>query len=170
MSALIFKAITVLVKTTAKPFIAWISHYNKQMLRESTNSFHNFVKNRMINIGQSYNYYYTKFNRKILRLKANDPIKLLSEDKAMEKGVEFVSEIIVYLIIIGIPIYELKKAMQNKSDLAIEEKYTFIKIKSNIESSKEGNLYLKNKLDEIDDKINRLKKENEKQRKLSRRL
>jgi hypothetical protein len=88
----------------------------------------------------------------------------------MEKGVEFVSEIIVYLIIIGIPIYELKKAMQNKSDLAIEEKYTFIKIKSNIESSKEGNLYLKNKLDEIDDKINRLKKENEKQRKLSRRL
>lgn len=160
MSALIFKAVTVIVKTTAKPFIAWMSHYNKQMLRESTNSFHNFIKNRMINIGQSYNYYYTKFNRKILRLKANDPIKLLSEDKAMEKGVEFVSEVVVYLIILGIPIYELIKMLQYKADVAIEEKYTFIKIKSAIESNKENNLYLSNKLNEIDEKIEKIKKAN----------
>ncbi len=123
MSLVVVKIITIIIKTTAKPIISWLTHYNKLILKESTKKEIEFIKKKLYVVGQNYNFYLTKFNRIILRLNTKDPIKMLSEEKAIEKGVEFLSELILYSIIITIPILEIRKAaIQKKKEKLIEDK------------------------------------------------
>lgn len=160
MSLIIIKAITILVKTTAKPIVSWISYYNKIVLRESQDVKHNIIKRKLIDLGQNYNFFYTKFNRMILRLKKTDPIRLLPEDKALEKGVEFLSELMAYSIILTIPIYELNKAYKDKDNAALEERYRFIKITSGVDFIEEQNANILEKLNnDIAVKLKQLKEQ-----------
>mmetsp|Transcript_36546 Transcript_36546/g.37942 ORF Transcript_36546/g.37942 Transcript_36546/m.37942 type:complete len:169 (-) Transcript_36546:50-556(-) len=142
------KAITVLMKTVAKPLTSWLSHYHKIVLKDSTKASDLFMKERFVNLGQSYNFHHTKFNRKILRLKSNDPIKLLPAERALEKGIEFFSEIVMYSIIIGIPLWEMKKASIAKRENSIVEQAIMINIKSEIESISEDQREFNKYIDE----------------------
>eukprot|EP01017_Pseudomicrothorax_dubius_P021724 TRINITY_DN2336_c0_g1_i2.p1 TRINITY_DN2336_c0_g1~~TRINITY_DN2336_c0_g1_i2.p1 ORF type:complete len:217 (+),score=53.72 TRINITY_DN2336_c0_g1_i2:67-717(+) len=70
----------------------------------------------------NYNYRLeSKINRKFLRLSDTDDvyIKPLNEDVAIERGVEFFYELLVYGLMISLPLYEMYKGQvesQNKSD------------------------------------------------------
>lgn len=158
MSLIIVKAITIIIKSTAKPIIAWLTHYNKMMLKESTHKELDLIKNKLNVIGQSYNYYLTKFNRKVLKLSNKDPIRLLSEEKGIEKGVEFVSELVLYAIIIGIPVWELLKASEEKKMAKLNEDSRIKKIESTSNAIWEENKKLHLKVDkQLKQKIDRVR-------------
>ncbi len=152
MAILLFKVVTLVVRTVAKPFITWISHYNKIKLQEQ-NSKLKFIKNRIVWIGQVSNYYNIKMNRKLFRLSNNEPIKSLSEDKAIEKGAEFLSEVFIYAILITLPVLEWYR--QNK----ITKEQEFLKdleirrMRNDTIALKEQNNDLKAKISELRDLI-----------------
>ena len=148
MAIFIFKIIAVVVRTTAKPLISWATYYNRIKLQEP-NYKNVFIKEKIIWIGQIVNYYNTKFNRKVFRIPQSDPIKKLVDDKAIEKGAEFLSEILIYSILLSIPVFEWYR--QSKITKIKEEmKETGIKrMRRDINLMRESNLRLKNELDEL---------------------
>lgn len=155
MAILVFKVFTLVVKTVAKPLISWITHYNKLKLQESNSKFL-FIKNKIVWVGQVVNYYNIKINRKLFRLSNNEPIKALSEDKAVEKGAEFISELLVYSIVITLPILEWYRGSQ----IAKQEQYLkdqeIRRIKSDLSALKEQNTTLKDKINELKQILNEM--------------
>lgn len=123
MAIFIVKFVIILIKSTAKPVVNWFTHYNRLAIKEYKGSNSNNVKNFLKIIGQFYYVYLTKFNRRILKVKTNTPIRLLPEEKAVDKGIEILSELLLYTIILGIPVYELLTgAKYKKKEKLIEEK------------------------------------------------
>jgi hypothetical protein len=62
-------------------------------------------------MGNFYNRIDTKINRKFLKLTNEDFfVKPLNNELAIEKGVEFFYEMIIYMILLGFPIYEMMRA------------------------------------------------------------
>jgi hypothetical protein len=148
MAILIFKVLALVIRTVAKPLISWASYYNRIKLQESNHKYM-FVKEYIIWFGQMTNYYNTKFNRKFFKLPSSDPIKKLSEDKAIEKGAEFISEVIIYTILLSIPIFEWWRQSKIAS-IKEEMKDTNIKrMRIDVELISKQNSKLKKELKEI---------------------
>jgi hypothetical protein len=105
MAIFVFKIVALVVRTIAKPLISWATYYNRMKLQEPSFKYH-YLRSKIIWVGQMTNFYNTKINRKLFRLSSTDPIKKLTEDKAIEKGAEFISEVLIYTILISLPILE----------------------------------------------------------------
>lgn len=124
MSIILFKLITLIVRTIARPLIVWVSYYKKMKLQQSNSSVHMFIRHRLIWTGQNINYYNTIINRKLFKIQSTSAVTSLSEDKALEKGAETLSEFLVYSILIVVPIFEwfrLSK-ISKKKELKKEKK------------------------------------------------
>ncbi len=148
MAIFIFKILALVVRTVAKPLITWATYYNRIKLQESNHKYI-YLKEYIIWIGQMTNYYNIKFNRKFFKLPSNDPIKKLTDDKAIEKGSEFVSEIIIYTVLLSIPIFEWWR--QSKiAKIKEEMKDTSIKrMRIDVELLSDENSKLKKELKEV---------------------
>jgi hypothetical protein len=121
MAIIVFKVFTLVIRSVAKPLISWAAYYKKMKLQEPDTKF-KIIKNRIIWVGQMTNFYTTKINRKLFSLPANDPIKPLQEDKAIEKGAEFISELLIYSVLIAIPVFEwYRQAKISKFKEAIKD-------------------------------------------------
>jgi hypothetical protein len=105
MAIFIFKILALVIRTVAKPLITWATYYNRLKLQEPDFKY-KIVRDYTIWFGQMTNYYNTKFNRRFFKLPATDPIKKLTDDKAIEKGAEFLSEFFIYSILISLPVLE----------------------------------------------------------------
>ncbi len=110
MAVFIFKVFSIAIKTLARPVINWVAVSNKQNIQESKGRFNVFLRQRMIGIGQTINYCTLELNRRVFGLKITSSKKTLSNDKAVERGVEFCSELIIYSICLMWPIYETIKS------------------------------------------------------------
>lgn len=148
MAIIVFKVITLFVKGLAKPLISWVTHYKKLKLKESNPNV-DFIKNRILWIGQFINYYNIKINRKLFRLDNSSPIKALSEEKAIEKGAEFVSEVFIYAIVITLPVLEWLRISQISRKERYLKEQEIRRIKNDINALSDQNLQLQAKLDEL---------------------
>lgn len=112
-----FKVFSLLIRAFSKPLIA----YTKKHHSNNKHSFHRFLRGFFMRLGNTYNIMETKVNKKFLKIEVAEDlfIKPLSEDVAVDKGVEFFYEIIFYSIILCLPLYEMWKQQesnQKKSD------------------------------------------------------
>jgi len=148
MSILVFKFVTLIVRTIAKPLISWLTYYNRLKMKEQNAKFA-FVKNRIINIGQLGNYYNIKINRKLFRLSSREPIKPLTEEKAIEKGAEFLSEFIVYSILISLPVLEWYRQSLISKEIENQKEHEIKNIKSDLGELTKQNNVLREKLNEL---------------------
>jgi hypothetical protein len=122
MSLFVFKIITLVVRTLAKPMIAWVTHYKKIALMNKESEINKFWRNRLINIGNRVDHFNAYINKRILGLKYEHH-KKLSDEKALERGAEFFSEFLVYSILISLPVIEyLRQNKINKENEFIKEK------------------------------------------------
>ena len=116
MSLFVFKIITLVVRTLAKPMIAWVTHYKKIALLQSNSDINTFWRNRLINLGNRVDQFNVYINRKIVGLKQEN-YKKLSDEKALERGAEFFSEVLVYSILISLPVIEyVRQTKLNKKN------------------------------------------------------
>lgn len=108
MSTFFFKVMNLIVRTIAKPIISWVTHYKKLKFKEESQSkFQNFIRQKLIWTGQTWHHYNILINRKLFKISTGSTtIPELTEDKALEKGAEFLSELLVYAILLIIPILE----------------------------------------------------------------
>ena len=81
-------------------------------------------------------------NRKILSIRGDDDlfVKPLNNEVALEKGVEFFYEILIYGVILGLTLYELNRTSN---------------------ASKETKLKLDNKVQQLEDNVDKLLKHND---------
>lgn len=148
MAIFIFKIIAVVIRTVAKPLITWATYYNRIKLQEP-NSKYIFLRKYILWIGQMTNYYNTRLNRKVFKLPATDPIKKLTDDKAIEKGAEFASEVLIYTILLSLPMLEWWR-QSSISKLKDEMKETGIKrMRVDAELLGQQNSKLKSELKEL---------------------
>ena len=69
------------------------------------------VQDFLLSTGHLYHHWYTRLQRSFLPVASRSPIKPLSEEKALEAGVELISEMIVYGTLLGWGLYELRKVI-----------------------------------------------------------
>lgn len=108
MSTTMFRVMNLLVRTIAKPLISYVTHYKKIHLKEeSTSKSKNYLRKKLINCGQNWNYYNVLINRKLFKISTGTTtIAELSEEKALERGAEIMGEVLVYTILLLVPLFE----------------------------------------------------------------
>lgn len=102
----LFKVISLAVRVFSRPMFNHLKKYHLGKHKKTTD----WLGAIFIRMGLFYNRMETKINKKFLKIdtKGEDIfIKPLSDDVALEKGVEFFYEILVYSILLGLPIYEM---------------------------------------------------------------
>ncbi len=112
----------LIVRTMSKPIISWVTYHKKIKLKEPTHSKNQiYFRKKLMQIGQSWNYYNVLINRKLFKMSyTNSNIPKLSEDIALERGAEIISEIVIYTVLLSIPIFEwyrLSKIQREKKRL-----------------------------------------------------
>lgn len=154
MSSLIQKGFNIFIRTMAKPVVKWILDHKKTDILGNVKI--GKIGKVLVYIGQKHNIITTKINRKIMGLSNISEIKHLTEEKALEKGTEFCSELIVYSILIFVPIIEWKKqakisALKEKNEMdELEDlKNCVIKLSQKNEIIETKYIYLKNQLEQI---------------------
>ena len=120
-SMILMKTVSVAIKAFARPVVSYFSYYNRVHMEKSSNFLMKFLRNRLIGFGQKFNLYNQKFNRKMFRLNDDKPINPLPDNKALERGVELIAEVIIYSIILVFPCYEIIRSAK-KSALKEEKK------------------------------------------------
>ena len=110
MSSIIRNTLDLLVRTLSRPIITWVLNHKKNDIIGG--EFGKLGKTLEF-IGQNWNYYTVKINRKILKISNITEIKQLPKDKALEKGINLISEIFIYSLLIFIPIYEWRRQSKN---------------------------------------------------------
>lgn len=127
-----FKAVSIAIKALAKPIINYFTYYNRVKLQESNHYFLIKIRDSLTNLGQKYHYYTIVLNRKVFKLSSDAPIKLLSPDKALERGAELISEIIIYSILIVLPSIELIKAQFRSKDKEKQKNQVILDMRSDL--------------------------------------
>jgi hypothetical protein len=108
MSTFMFKVMNLVVRTIAKPLISWVTHYKKLKFKEESGSkLQIYLRKKLISVGQSWNYYNIIINRKLFKISSgHTSVSSLSEEKALERGAEVISEVLIYSLLILIPLLE----------------------------------------------------------------
>ena len=128
------------------------------MKLQEPHSQYQYLKSKIIWVGQMTNYYSTRINRKLFQLPSADPIKKLTDDKAIEKGAEFISEILIYSVLLALPILEWKRQSNiNKIKDEITER-GLARMKKDIELISKENSNIRNDIIYIKEVISIKKK------------
>lgn len=157
MAVLLFKLFTLLIRTMARPLISWVTYYNRVRLQSSQGRIPKWIKQKLVNLGQKVNYYNTTINRKLFKLSTKDPIRPLTEDKALERGAEFVSEAIVYAILITLPIYELLKLGKANNEKEYQKELGLCNMRNDLNHLVLENEEIMKELHEIQNSVTNLK-------------
>ena len=99
------KVFSLVVRAFSRPLI----NYTKRYHASNRDNTFKFIRVFFIRLGNYYNKVETKINKKFLKIEITDDvfIKPLSDDVAIDKGVEFFYEVIFYSIILTLPLYEM---------------------------------------------------------------
>jgi hypothetical protein len=152
-----FKLITLVIRTVAKPLVNWLSYYNRLKLQQNQSRVSKLIRGRLIWIGQNVNYYNTIINRKVFKISSTTSVTELSEEKALEKGAESISELIVYSILIILPIAEwIRQSKLSKKKESQKEKY-INEMKNELGEAIIENQEILNEIEEIKKQINEIK-------------
>lgn len=104
----LFKIGSLVVRVLTRPMINLTKKYHltNAMLGGA------FARRQFIKLGNYQNFLEYKINRKFLSLKNKDEVgpRALHDEIALEKGIEFFYELLVYMILILLPTYEIIKA------------------------------------------------------------
>ncbi len=99
------KVFSLIVRAFSRPLI----NYTKRYHNSNRSNIHQYLKAFFIRLGNFYNRQETRINKKFLKIEIADDvfIKPLSDDVALDKGVEFFYEIFFYSIVLSLPLYEM---------------------------------------------------------------
>ena len=139
-----FKIFSLVIRIFTRPMVSYTKKYH--LGRSKTTP--KLLRNGFIRLGNSYNHLETYINRKFLKIDSPDPlfIKPLSEDVALEKGVEFFYEIIAYSVLLILPISELYLAQTSTAKKTEEQEQRLKDIENGI-------VNLKNEQDSLGSKV-----------------
>ena len=154
MTSFSVKVFTLIIRTLAKPIVAWVTHYKKVALAKNDSKFNQMMKVTLTKIGQDVHYYNTKINNKLFKLSKETDVKPLSESLALEKGAEVFSEFLVYAILITLPTLEIIRQIKAGQLKEKKKEDLLDKMKEKIESLKNENKELKDQLKGILDTLN----------------
>lgn len=148
MAIFVFKVMTLVVRTAAKPIIQWVTYYNKLKLQEQNTKL-KLLKDSILWIGQAYNYYNIRLNRIIFGLSRTEVIKPLSNEKAIEKGAEFLSEFLIYSILIVLPVLEYIRSNNASKEIEFLREKEVSRMQNDIDKLEKENEKLRERLQNI---------------------
>ena len=122
MAHFLFRVFNHLIKTFARPFITMLTSRNKIYFKsqQEAKGFIGFLINKFIYVGNFSQHINNKINQRFFNIHKHEN---LSKEKALEKGIEFVSEAFIYSLILSIPIYEYYKiSLDSKKKLNEKKK------------------------------------------------
>ena len=147
----------MIIRVFTRPLI----NYTKKYHIGNKDDSHVFLKKVFQHLGNFYNRQENKINRKFLKISTPDElfVKPLTQDVAIEKGVEFFYEVIFYMILITIPLCEMYKAQVSADEKSEQLTKRLETIENNIlESQKKGqeNYHILNhRLDNIEKSLSK---------------
>jgi hypothetical protein len=78
------------------------------------------IRTFFIRLGNFYHRFDSAINRRFLKINSQFAFKPLSDEIALEKGIEFFYEMLFYCIVIGLPVYELWRGQQESAQKSAE--------------------------------------------------
>lgn len=123
-------------------------NYTKKIHMDRKGHSNVWIRRFFIFLGNKYHVFETKINRKFLNISSDFAfrIKPLSDEDAITKGVEFFYEVILYVILITIPLYEM-----NRNQNEAKEKSKIISDK--LQSLEDGIEKIKNEIKDESDNL-----------------
>lgn len=123
-----YKLITYSVKILSKPLISFLTNTNVKY-RNLENS---KISKIFIKLGRVQNKFEIFLNKKILGIITDSEMfeKPLNKEIALEKGIEFFYQFLLYTFLISVTIYELKiktKSEENKKNIETKKNQEFLK-------------------------------------------
>lgn len=154
MVNLFFSAFNHVIKTLSRPLITNLKSYKTAYLLKNKNSKSlNYIINLFTKLGNFSNKLSLKLNSIVFNQKASDK-NLLSQDKALEKGIEVFSEALIYTILLGIPIIEYYKTSKENKEKEKKKEENLKYLKNHIYVLNNRNLELRNKINLLIGEIN----------------
>lgn len=108
-----YKVAALVLKVFSKPFI---EHTKKVHLRGNAQSQSPRMRKFFTLFGNKFNYYEQIINQKFLKIESAYAYKPLNDDLAIEKGINLFYEILFYLLMLGIPIYEMNRSSKESKE------------------------------------------------------
>lgn len=126
------KVFTLIIRVFARPLVNRTKEFHLKNKQKKPKGLQKFY----IYLGNKYHSWETKLNSQYLKI-ANEGffVKPLTNDQALEKGVEFFYEIVFYSILIGIPTYEMYKAAKDNQAKSQKQEQRLKKIEKQIKEN-----------------------------------
>eukprot|EP01016_Furgasonia_blochmanni_P026484 TRINITY_DN2811_c0_g1_i1.p1 TRINITY_DN2811_c0_g1~~TRINITY_DN2811_c0_g1_i1.p1 ORF type:complete len:242 (-),score=45.97 TRINITY_DN2811_c0_g1_i1:123-848(-) len=130
----LIKVASLFLKVFTKPLVNYTKRYH--MGSRGTHDF--FMRKFFIRLGQAFNRYEVRINRRYLKIKNDEDfsIKLLNDEVAIQKGVEFFYELVVYGVLVAIPIWEMQYDSNAAAEKAALERARVDSIQASIKKTK----------------------------------
>lgn len=154
----LLKILTVIFKVFSKPLINYTKKHHVARNKEQKHP--TLSKRFFVWFGNHVNVFESKVNRKFLNISSDIPfkIKILKEEDALEKGLEYFYEIIFYAFLIALPLHEMYKANKDGKVKSEELSKRLKQIEQNIKETKhyfvEESHSINGQIGEIQVKIN----------------
>jgi hypothetical protein len=110
-----YKAFSLILRVLSRPIL---NHTKKVHSSGEAQSMQ--MRRFFILMGNFYHRYDSAINRRFLKVESSFAHKPLSEELALEKGIEFTYEILFYCIVIGLPFYEIWRAAEESAEKSAE--------------------------------------------------
>ncbi len=154
MSSIIQKGFNIFVRTLAKPVIEWVVKHKKDDLLGHAKF--GYLGRSLSFIGQKFNYYSVRLNRKVSGISNVSEIKPLTNEKALEKGAEFFTEISVYSILIFVPIIEWRRQAKVSYLKEKKDKESFTELYNKVFALREEEKLLEFQLKSIKEEMKKI--------------
>ena len=147
----LIKVFSLVLRAFSRPLINYTKRYHSSNKNNLNQTFRMFF----IRVGNRYNIIETKINKKFLKIQVADDvfIKPLSDDVALDKGVEFFYEVIFYTIVLSLPLYEMwiqQVATQKKNtELSLKLQILDTEVKSLSEKGLEQSQFIESKINNL---------------------
>ncbi|CAD8150818.1 unnamed protein product [Paramecium pentaurelia] len=146
----LFKVFSLIVRVFARPVIA---RTKAAHLKKAQSGHTNWVKRFYVRLGNFQHKWDQKIDSKFMGIdkKSSDFFfKPMNDEVALEKGVEFFYEILIYALLITLPTYEMYSAQQDSKKKSEQNTQKLNNLMQQIEENKQHSQINIQKLDEQD--------------------
>lgn len=129
----LFKVFSMIIRVFSRPVVNHIKSIHKSNFKNVTG-----VSRYFVILGNKYHRMEVAINKRLMNVKTDTDmfVKPLSPEIALEKGIEFFYEIVIYSLVIGLSVFELYKAQVSADEKKQKDESRLAKMEQSIEDSK----------------------------------
>lgn len=129
----LFKVFSMIIRVFSRPVVNHIKSIHKSNFKNVTG-----VSRYLVMLGNKYHRMEVAINKRLMNVKTDTDmfVKPLSPEIALEKGIEFFYEIVIYSLVLGLSVFELYKAQVSADEKKQKEEARISTLEKSLDDTK----------------------------------